>query len=256
MTGGGAAVRMEWTKLRTVPSTAWSLLALVTLMVAASALLLWTLGGAACGTGCDPDLPRLSLGGIYLAQLPVVVLSVLAVTAEYETMMIRTTLAAQPRRLTLLGAKAAVVSAAVLVAGLVGVLGAWTVGRSVRVGGYPPVSPADAATGRAYLGTVVYLGLVALLSLGVGALVRHTAGAVTTVIGLLYVAPIVGQVITDERWRSRVERYAPMSAGLSVQATRHLERLAVAPWRGVGVLAVYAVVALLLGAVVFRVRDA
>jgi len=253
---GGGAVRMEWTKLRTVPSTAWSLLSLVAVMVVAAALLLWTLGGTPCGARCDEDLPRLSLGGIYLAQLPVVVLSALAVTAEYETMMIRTTLAAHPRRLTLLGAKAAVVSAAVLAAGLLGVLGAWAVGRSVAVDGYPPLSLVDAATLRAYLGTVVYLGLVGLLGLGVGALVRHTAGAVTTVVGLLYVAPIVARLITSERWRERVERYAPMPAGLSVQATRHLDRLPVGPWHGIGVLATYSAAALLLGTVALKLRDA
>src|SRR5262249_31191529 len=87
MTGNmtGNAVHMEWTKLRTVPSTAWSLLALVAVTVTVGALVLWSLDTTHCGTRCDQDLPRLSLAGVYLGQLAVVVVAVLAVTAEYDT---------------------------------------------------------------------------------------------------------------------------------------------------------------------------
>jgi ABC-2 type transport system permease protein len=247
---------MEWTKLRTVPSTAWSLLLLVALTVTTGALVLWSLDATSCGARCDQDLPKLSLSGVYLGQLAAVVVAVLAVTAEYDTMMIRTTLAASPRRLAVLCAKAAAVLGAVLGAGLLSVLGALAAGRGVPVGGYPPLSLADEPTRRAYLGTVLYLGLIALLSLGIGTLVRHTAGAITAVLALLYVAPIIALVVSSQVWRDRIERYSPMTAGLYVQATNHLDRLPIRPWHGLGVLAAYAGVALLLGAVAFKVRDA
>lgn len=250
------AVRMEWTKLRTVPSTAWSLLALVVLAVTVGALVLWSLDATHCSPNCDQDLPKLSLSGIYVGQLAVVAVAVLAVTAEYDTMMIRTTLTADPRRLTVLAAKAAVVTGTVLGAGLLSVLGSLIAGWRIPVHGYPPLSLTDEPTRRAYLGTVLYLGLVALLSLGIGTLIRHTAGAVTTVLALLYVAPIVAQLVTIPRWHDRITKYAPMTAGLAVQATTHLDRLPIRPWAGLGLLAVYAGIAMLLGAVAFKVRDA
>jgi ABC-2 type transport system permease protein len=252
----GRLLRMEWTKLRTVPGTVWSFLALAALTVAVGALVLWSLRATHCGARCDQDLPKLSLSGVYLGQLAVVAVAALAVTAEYDTMMIRTTLAAAPRRLAVLAAKAVVVTGTVLGVGLLTVLGSLAAGRGLPVRGYPALSLLDGPTRRAYLGTVLYLGLVALLSVGVGALVRHTAGAVTTVLALLYVAPIVAQFVTDVRWQNRIDRYAPMTAGLAVQATRHLEKLPIQPWHGLGVLAGYAGGALVLGAVAFRLRDA
>jgi ABC-2 type transport system permease protein len=249
-------LRMEWTKLRTVPSTAWSLLAFATLTVAIGALVLWSLGATRCGARCDQDLPRLSLSGVYLGQLAVVAVAVLAVTAEYDTMMIRTTLSAAPRRLAVLAAKATVVTGTVLGVALLTVLGSLVAGRSLPVRGYPILSLLDEPTRRAYLGTVLYLGLVALLSLGIGALARHTTGAITIVLALLYVAPIIAQLVTNPRWHDRIYRYAPMTAGLAVQTTKHLDRLPIRPWVGLGVLAGYAGAALLLGAIAFKIRDA
>jgi ABC-2 type transport system permease protein len=249
-------LRMEWTKLRTVPSTVWSLFALVALTVAVGALVLWSLGATHCGARCDQDLPKLSLSGVYLGQLAVVAVAVLAMTAEYDTMMIRTTLAAAPRRLAVLAAKAVVVTGTVLGVGLLTVLGSLVAGRSLPVRGYPALSLLDEPTRRAYLGTVLYLGLVALLSLGIGALVRDTAGAITIVLALLYVAPIVAEFVSNARWHDRIYRYAPMTAGLAVQATRHLNTLPIQPWHGLGVLAGYAGGALLLGAVAFKLQDA
>jgi len=251
-----AAMRMEWTKLRTVPSTAWSIVGLIGLTVATGSLLMWSLGTTHCASHCDQDMPQLSLSGVYLAQLAVVVLAALAITSEYDTMMIRTTLAARPRRLTVLGAKAAIVTATVLVTGGIAVLATFVVARGIPVDGYLPLSLDDGATRRAYFGTVAYLGLIALFSVGVGTLVRHTAGAITTMMALLYVAPIIAQLVSDERWRHRIERYAPMSSGLTIQATTHLDRLPIGPWHGLGVLAAYAAAALLLGAIAFLVRDA
>jgi len=247
-------VRMEITKLRTVESTLWTVGALIGLGVGLGAFVLWNLA-AVCEPACDPDLPRLSLAGVYLGQLAVVAVAVLAITVEYDTAMIRTTLAAAPRRLSVLSAKALAVVAVVLVAGLVVVLGSFLAGRWLGPDGLP-LSLTDAPTRRAYLGTVLYYGLIALLSLGIGAIVRHTGGALTVIIALLYIAPIIAQLVNSPRWHRWLERYSPMPAGLSIQATKHLEAMPISPWRGLFVLSVYAAAALLLGAVVFRWRDA
>jgi ABC-2 type transport system permease protein len=122
--------------------------------------------------------------------------------------------------------------------------------------GYPPPSLGDGPTLRAAGGTALYIGLVALLSTGVATLVRDTAAAVTAVLSLLYVAPMIGMVLTDPAWERRLQRLSPMNAGLAVQATRDVAAQPIGPWRGLGVLAAYAGIALVAGAVAFRYRDA
>jgi ABC-2 type transport system permease protein len=122
--------------------------------------------------------------------------------------------------------------------------------------GYPPLSLANGSTARAAAGTVLYLVLIALLSLGIGTAVRDTAGAIITVLSLLYIFPIIAGFVTDPQWHERLEKFAPMTAGLSIQATTNLDRLAIGPWPGLGVLAGYATGAMLLGLLVFMRRDA
>ncbi|MGH3462031.1 MAG: ABC transporter permease [Kribbellaceae bacterium] len=262
----GRALRAEWTKLRTIRSTGWALLALAALTVALGALVTWDLTPPRCGRSdpsCDFDLTRLSLAGVYLGQAAVVVLAVLAITSEYEAGMIRTTLAACPRRLTVLAAKALALALVVLGTAAVGVLGSLVVGRQIlaangfsTAAGYQPLSLADGATLRAYGGTVLYLGLVALLGLGIGFVIRHTGGTVTVVLLLLYVTPVVAMAVTDPRWKEWIEQVSPMTAGLSIQATMRLDGLPIAPWPGLGVLALYAAGATAAGAILFRFRDA
>ncbi|HEU4421341.1 MAG TPA: ABC transporter permease [Pilimelia sp.] len=259
------AVHAEWTKLRTVPSTAWLVLAAVAFTVALSALVSVATSTEHCPSPaeCFEDTTEVSLFGVRLGQVAIVVLAVLAVTNEYGTRMIQTTFAATPRRLTVLATKGIVVTAAALAAGAVAVAASLLAGRSILPGngytpanGYPPLSLADEATRRAAIGTVLYLGLIALLSLGVGTIVRDTAGAITVVLGLLFLFPMLAMLVDDPRWHARLEKYAPMTAGLYVQATRGLDDLPLSPWHGLGVLAAYAGAALLVGAVLFTVRDA
>lgn len=109
---------------------------------------------------------------------------------------------------------------------------------------------------RAAVGTVLYLGLIALLSLGVAAVVRDTAGAITTVLGLLYALPALVELVGDERWQERIHEWAPASAGLAVQATKNLEGLPIGPWSGLAVMGAWAGAGLLAGATVFKLRDA
>jgi ABC-2 type transport system permease protein len=259
------ALHAEWTKLRTVRSTGWLLLAFVGFTVAAGALATLSVDTALCATptSCDEDTVRLSLSGTYLGQVAVVVLAVLAVTSEYDHNLIRVTLAAHPNRIRVLAAKAAVVTALVLAAAAVSLLGALAAARGILPGngftaanGYPPLSLGDGATLRAYGGTAIYFGLIGLLSLGVGMVVRHAAAALGTVLALMFVFPIVAAFMGDAHVRNLVLKYSPMTAGLAVQVTRHIGELPVGPWAGLGVLAGYAAAAVLLGAAVFAARDA
>jgi ABC-2 type transport system permease protein len=263
------SVHAEWTKLRTVPSTAWTALAVVGFTVALTALATASVDTSGCPppqAGCDEDTTLLSLSGVYLGQVAVVVLAVQAVSAEYESMMIRTTLMANPRRGGVLMAKAAVVTATVLGAGLLGVIGALLAGRAILPGngftaanGYPPLSLTDEPTFRAATGTVLYFGLVGLLSLGVAAAVRHTAGAITTVLSMLYLPLILVLLLPSltEHTRDMILKYAPMTAGLAVQATvERADSVPIGPWAGLGVLAAYAAGSVILGYALLRTRDA
>lgn len=247
-----AAVHAEWTKLRTVASTGWLLLAALAGTILISTVAAASVSADRCAPpDCLIDLPKLSLSGVWLGQVPIVVLGVLAITNEYSTGMIHTSLAANPWRIRHLLTKAAAVLGAVLAVGLLGVLGSLAAGRLLR-----PLALADDATLRAAAGTVLYLGLIALLSLGIGAIVRDTGAAITTVLTLLYVVPVITAFISDPHWSQRLQRAAPMTAGLAVQVTAGLDRQPISPWAGLGVLALYAAGAMLIGTVLFAARDA
>ena len=241
-TGLGAALRAEWTKARTLASTAWLLLAAVVLTVAVSAAVA---AAATCPAGnCAEDPAKISLTGIYLGQAVVAILAVLAISSEYSTGMIRVTLAAMPRRATVLAAKAVVLTGLVLAAGTIAVLASVLAGHLILPGhgigpahGYPSLSLGSPPVLRATAGSVIYLALIALLSLGTATAVRDSATAIGIVLGLLYLFPIVGAVLGGSQLARLVQQIGPMTAGLAIQATTGLDDLPIRPWAGLGVLA-------------------
>ena len=256
------ALHAEWTKLRTLPGTGWLLLGVVVATVIISA----TVSAAvSCSStaACHVDVTKLSLTGTYLGQAVVAIVAVLAVSSEYATGMIRTTLAAMPHRTTVLAAKAAVVTAVTLAAGTLAVLGSVLAGRLILPGrglsaanGYAVLSLGNGPDLRAAAGSVLYLVLIALLALGVTTAVRDSAVGTGLVLGLLYLFPIASAVVPDHTLARHLEQAAPMTAGLWIQATAGLRSLPLTPWQGLGVLALWAFGALILGAVVLRLRDA
>jgi ABC-2 type transport system permease protein len=231
------AVAAEWTKLRTVPGTPWLLLGVI---VATAALGVAADAATRCPSGgCPVDPAKVSLTGIYLSQAVVVVFAAAVISAEYGSGMITVTLAAMPRRTAVLAAKAAVITGAVLVSGTVAVLGSVLAGQLILPGhgftaarGYPALSLGDGPVLRAAAGSVLYLALVGLLSLGVGAAVRETAAAIGLVLGLLYVVPIVAAVLGSSHLARHLQQIAPMTAGLAIQATTGLRSLPISPWAG------------------------
>lgn len=255
-----AAVRAEWTKLRTLPSTAWLLVAAAAATIAISAIVAaaWHVN-----RGGTADPTKLSLTGIYVGQAVIAVLAVLAVSEEYDTGMIRTSLAAMPRRVNLLAAKAATLAGLTVPVGLLAAAGCLIAGRLLLPNaglnpthGYALISLNHAATLRAAAGTVIYLILIGLLALGIATITRDTAVSIGAVFGLLYLPPIAAQLIQDPTWRRHVQQIAPMTAGLGIQATRNLHTLPIAPWAGLGVLAAWAAAALLAGGLLLWLRDA
>jgi ABC-2 type transport system permease protein len=259
------ALRAEWAKARTLPGTPWLLAAIVagTVAVSAAATAATRCPAGPAGLTCPVDTAKLSLAGVQLGQALVAILAVLAVTGEYSTGMIRTTLAAAPRRVTMLAAKAAVVTGLVLAAGTVAVGGCLLAGRLVLPGhgftparGFPVLSLADGPVLRAAAGSVAYLALVALLALGAATVIRDSAVAIGTVLGLMYLFPIIAALAANSQWQRHLMQIGPMTAGLEIQATRNLPSLPISPWAGLGVLAAWATGTLLAGALLLRRRDA
>ncbi|MDQ1484998.1 MAG: type transport system permease protein [Actinomycetota bacterium] len=245
----------EWTKLRTVGSTGWLVLATIALTVGLSAA---AAAAVRCPSGsCHQDVAKVSLTGIFLGQTVVAILAVLVICGEYSSGMIRTTLTATPRRSAVLAAKAAVVSGVVLVAGATAVLGSLIAARPLLPGnGGASLSLGDGPTLRAAVGSVLYLALIALLSLGVATAVRDAAIAIGVVLGLLFLFPILTAVVSDPHWQRHLQQIAPMNAGLAIQSTTNLADMPIGPWAGLGVLAAWAAAALLSGGLVLRLRDA
>jgi ABC-2 type transport system permease protein len=255
------ALRAEWTKQRTIAGTYWLLLGAITLTVALSASVAAAVSYAATGGG--QDLTKLSLTGVYLGQAIVAILAVQTMTGEYSTRMIQATLTAIPRRHTMLAAKAVVLSGLVLVAGAVAVLVSLLLGRLILPGngftaahGYALQSLGQGPTLRAALGSVLYLGLIALLSLGIATAVRDSAIAIGIVLGLLYLFPIIAALATNPALRRHLHQIGPMTAGLAIQDTTSLHHLPIGPWAGLAVLAAWATASLIAGGLVLKLRDA
>jgi ABC-2 type transport system permease protein len=250
----GPTLRAEWTKLRTIPGPAWLLAGVVvsTIAVGSAAAAATTCRGGACGV----DPARLALVGIQLGQAVVAVLAVLCMGGEYGTGLVHVTLAATPRRMTVLAAKASVLAAVVAGAAALAVAGSLVVARMILPGHGIPLPLGDAPVLRAAAGSVLYLVLIAGLALGIATVVRDSATAIGIVLALLYAYPMVIRVVSDPAWLRRLERLGPTTAGLAVQATTGLDGQSIGPWRGLGVLAVWTGVALTVGAVVLHRRDA
>lgn len=256
-----SALHAEWTKQRTVPGPRWLLLGVIALTVALSVAVTAATSYAASGTG--QDLTKLSLTGVYLGQALVAILAVQTIGGEYSTGMIRVTLAAVPRRHTMLAAKAALLSALILLAGTVGVLASAVLGRLILPGngftathGYELLSLSHGPTLRAAVGSMLYLVLVGLLSLGIATMVRDSAIAIGIVLGLLYLFPIFAALATDPSLHRHLQQIGPMTAGLAIQDTINLHHLPIAPWAGLGITAAWAAAAMLAGGLLLGLRDA
>jgi ABC-2 type transport system permease protein len=252
------ALRAEWTKLRSVRSTMWALLAVVGLTIALGVVSCSTSHTEGAGPGDSEDvLVRLSLVGVYFAQVAVVAIGVLAMCSEYATGTIRTTFIANPRRRQVLGAKAAIVGALVLVAAAVAAVASFYIGQAIlhtngytAANGYPPASLADADTLRKVGVAAMYPVILALLSLGAAAIVRNTASAISLLLGALFVPYIVGGLLPEGLGHA-IEAASPM-AGIAAQE----DGAPIGPWAGLGVTVAWAMAALVVALWLIARRDA
>lgn len=250
-------MRAEWTKLRTQPSAWWALAAAVVLVVG------FGIGysllrvarpphGASAMASFDPA--AISLSGVQLAQIAVGVLGVLLITGEYATGLVRTTFAAVPRRLPVLWGKAALVAAAVAAVSVPAAFAAFTGGQSILARQHLSVQLSHPGVARAVIGSALYLAVIALLGLGLGAVLRNAAGGIAALFGLLYGLPLAAGFLPGSL-AADVTRFLPATAGQAVTTVQPDPTL-LQPWTGFAVLCAYAAVLLGLSAVRMRRGDA
>jgi ABC-2 type transport system permease protein len=248
--------RSEWTKLRSVRSTRWSLLAAVgfTIGIAAIACAVvshhWPQVSARDRADFHPLEPNLA--GVQLAQLALGVLGVLVITAEYSTGMIRASMTAVPHRLPVLWGKAVVYGLVTLALMIPSTLIAFVVGESVFSGRHINVAFTHPGVARAVIGAALYLTVVGLFGLGLGAIVRNTAGGIAAFAGIMFVLPPLMNVLPTS-WNNAASPYLPLAAGEAIMSTTPGNHLS--PWVGLGLLCAYAAAALAIASVLLLRRD-
>ena len=256
--GFGDTLRAEWTKLWTVRSTWWTLLAVLAvtvglgLLVSGATVARWDHLSLERRLTIDPTAQ--SLVGLMLSQLIIGVLGVLIITSEYATGMIRSTFAASPHRRQVLGAKAISVSGPVFVVAVVAALLAFLAGQAIFAGKGIGVSLGAPGEWRAIVGAGVVLMLESLIALGLGVIIRHTAGAVATYVGVLLVAPLILGALPDP-WGRDITEYFPFTAGRALMKI-HMTPDLLPPAAGLAVLCGWAVAVLGVGAWLIGRRDA
>ncbi|HUJ08075.1 MAG TPA: ABC transporter permease subunit [Streptosporangiaceae bacterium] len=283
-------LKSEWVKIRSVRSTYWTLFALIVVCVGIGALFSWgqterllslAHGVTLRGQHLPPGLAKqvlanreaqirsnaaaISLFGLLIGQLIIVVLGSLTITSEYSTGMIRTSLSSMPRRCTLFAAKGIVFGAVALVTGLVTSFLAFFVGQAILSSQHVNTTLGHSGVLRAVIGGGLFLAVTGLLSYGVGAMLRHSAGAIAASIGLMFVLTILtnflpssgpGEPATGWFGQADIDKWIPFFAGAHIWQDQMVGINPFSVWIGFGVFCAYAAAAIAGGLAVFLRRDA
>jgi ABC-2 type transport system permease protein len=255
--GFADALRSEFTKIRSTRSTYWTLFALIVVCIGIGAL-------ASAGTASHPngisaaefDATQQSLAGLYVGQLVIAALGALTITSEYSTGMIRTSLTVQPRRGVVFAAKGVVFAVVTLITGLITSFGSFFVGQAILSSAHLSATLGQPNVLRAVIGGALFLTACGMLAYGLGAVLRHTAAAISAAIGLLFVLTVLVQFL-PQSWQDNVDKWMPALAGGQIWTTKVTPGAHQFPaWGGFAVLAGWAAVAIIAGLVLFRTRDA
>jgi ABC-type transport system involved in multi-copper enzyme maturation permease subunit len=252
----------EWTKIRSVRSTVWTLVIFVLITVGLTALLSWLSvshwtgpnAPARDATILSDPMAFIFGAGIGLGQLTIAVLGVLLISTEYSTGVIRASLLAVPRRSLMLAAKIAVFTAIVLVLAEIVAFACFFTGSSIlhsRVA----ISLSDTGVLRSVIGAGLYLTVLGILSLAIGALLRHTAAGISTAIGVVFVLPILAGLLPSS-WGAHINAYLPEQAGILITHTHETASDLLSPWQGFGVLCIWTVLLLAAATYLLNRRDA
>ena len=263
--GFGGALRSEFTKIRSVRSTYWTLLALAAACVGIGALFSWgeaqhvaslagTRGGADVAAHAHSQAVATSLFGLLIGQLVIVVLGALSITSEYSTGMISSSLTTMPRRGTVYAAKAIVFGAVALVVGLITSFWSFLAGQAILSTQHVGTTLGQPGVLRAVIGGGLFLTVCGLLSFGLGAVLRHTAGAITASIGLTFVLYMLSGFLPDN-WAVHIDKWIPFNAGAAIWEQVSGQDM-FRPWTGFAVFCGYAGIAIVSGLILFGRRDA
>jgi ABC-2 type transport system permease protein len=256
------AVRSEWTKLRSVRSTTWTVVATVVLTIAIGVLVTATTAHNWAHTSLVDrlrfDPTGQSLTGLFIGQLALGVLGILAMSAEYGTGTIRATLAAIPHRRLVLAAKAGVFLVLAVVVGEVVSISSFFIGQAILSGTTPHATLGQPGVARAVFGSGLYLATLGMFALGLATMIRHTAGTISVFVGSLFILPLIVMAF-PQSLRDAVAKYLPAIIGATMTSANPrlgADSPAFSPWVGLAVLAGYAAAALVLGGVLLQRRDA
>jgi ABC-type transport system involved in multi-copper enzyme maturation permease subunit len=255
----GRIIKSEWIKFRTLRSSRWSLIAGVGAMVAIALLFSFAMKShyphMSKARQLEVDPVADPMRGVFLGQLAVGVLGVMMITGEYTTGMIRASLAAAPKRLPVLWAKALVFTVVAWIVMTITSFVCFFLAQSIFSSIHLDKSLSDPGVLRAVFGEGLYLTVVGLLGVALGAIIRSTAGAIASLFGILLVLPVLGEVLNLTSWGDKVNPYLPSNAGQQVMAVvTHSPDLR--PWPGFLLFVGYAVVAMAAAAVLLKKRDA
>jgi ABC-2 type transport system permease protein len=253
-----AVMCSELTKLRSVRSTIWSLVATFGITVGFGALFSWAYinryNDLSLRDRLTFDPTAHSLRGLFLAQLAIGVLGVLIITSEYATGLIRTTFTATPQRRAVFHAKAVTFGVVALAVSMFSVFVAFFVGQIILDGRDLGVTLSDPQVLRAVLGAGAYLTIVGLLGLAIGTILRRTAGAIATLFGLVLVFPLLAQALPSP-WNHDISKYLPSQLGEAMFSVRPDPNL-LSPGTALIVAAIWLTAACTLATILITRRDA
>jgi len=251
-------LRSEWTKLWSLRSTRWSLVVAVIAMaglgILISAVQMSRWNQMSAGDRASFNPVGHSLGGWHLAQLAIGVLGVLVISGEYSTGSIRSTFAAVPRRLPVLWGKAAVFAVVTFALMLPSAFVSFFASQAILTDHHVQTSLTAPHVARAVIGAALFLTVLGLFGLALGALVRNTAGGIATFAGLMFVLPGLDALLPPSL-SNAIDPYLPLSAGSAIIATRP-DSSSLSPWAGFAVFCGYTVVLGALAAYLLIRRDA
>jgi hypothetical protein len=240
--GFGHQLLAEWTKIRSVRSTPWTLIVFVVATLGLTALFAWLTvhaieSGRAPRRSADlaSDPVDFILGtGLGLGQLAICVLGVLSITTEYSTGVIRASLLAVPKRVNMLAAKAVVFTVLIFIFGEIASFCSFFIGKTI-IAPVSTVALSQPGVTRAVIGAGLYLTVLGLFALAIGTMLRHTAGAIAIVIFLVLVAPGLLSLLDSYDWGAHIHAWFPIVAGGYITADHQQAGQLLTPWQGFGV---------------------
>lgn len=259
--GFGHLLLSEWTKLRSVRSTVWSVILLAVLTLGLTGLITgittaqWSKIGEASRLSIISDPVSAILGAsVEFGQLTIIVLGVMVISSEYTTGAIRSSLLAAPRRMSMLAAKAITFTVLVFVLSEIICFAAYYLG-DVILHSHVQVSLGGTNVARSVIGAGLYLTVLGIFSMSIGGLIRHTAGAIAGVIAFVIVLEPLSQLIPGT-WGNHVHDYLPTAAGRLIYAVRPVSGQVLPAWGGFAVFCGWTAALLIAWAVTLQLRDA